>query len=130
MVSRYFPFHSAQPAGKFPDLIATFPDVPWLGDELELREDRVLLNDVQETAESVDIVQLAGEGRGEIEPEPIHMHLKRPIPQAIHDELERSLMLDVERVPRARVVEVILRLIGHEAIVGRIVDAPERERGT
>ena len=84
--------------GKVSDLITAFADVPWLGDQFELREDRVLLNDVQETAESVHVMQLAGEGRRQIEAEAIHMHLKRPVPQAIHDELERSLMLDVERV--------------------------------
>ncbi len=38
-------------------------------------------------------------------------------------------MEDVEAVPGAGVVEVILRLTRHEAVVHRVVDTPKRERG-
>ena len=40
--------------GEVADLIAAFAQVPWLGDELDLRDDRVLVNDVEERAESID----------------------------------------------------------------------------
>ena len=37
--------------GKVADLIAAGADVPRLGDQLDLREDRVLMDDVEERAE-------------------------------------------------------------------------------
>src|SRR5690606_32516708 len=45
--------------GKVADLVAARPDVPWLGDQLDLRENRILVDDVEECRKLVDIVQFA-----------------------------------------------------------------------
>ena len=63
------------------DLISAFADVPRFRDQLHLRQHRILLNDVEERAEPIDVVQLAGERRGQIESEAVHMHLHVPIAQ-------------------------------------------------
>src|SRR5262249_44414611 len=34
--------------GKVADLVASLTQIPWLGDELDARDDRILVNDVEE----------------------------------------------------------------------------------
>src|SRR5580692_11054977 len=42
--------------GEIADLIAAVSDVPGLRDQLHLRDDRVLMNDIEESREAIDIV--------------------------------------------------------------------------
>ena len=60
------------------DLVAALADVPRLGDQLDLREHRVLVDDVEEGAQAVDLVQLARQGGGEVEAEAVDVHLRAP----------------------------------------------------
>src|SRR5687768_17406694 len=87
--------------GEVADLVPALADVPRLGDELHLGEDGVLVDDVEERAELVDRVEFAGEGAGEVEPEPVDVHLEGPVAEAVHDELEHAGVLHVEGVPAA-----------------------------
>ena len=64
--------------GKVAHLVAAFADIPGLGDELHLREDGVLVNDVEEGAQPVHFVELARECRCEVEAEAIDVHLDAP----------------------------------------------------
>src|SRR5262249_45976143 len=92
---------------KVPDVVAALADVPGLGDELHLRDDRILMDDREEARELVDLVEAPGEGRGEIEAEAVDVHLLDPVPERIHDELERLRVADVQAVAGAGVVEVV-----------------------
>jgi hypothetical protein len=121
---------STGPDGEFADLVASFAEIPGLRDELDLGDDRVLVNDVEERPQAVHIVQLPGEGRRQVEAEAVHVHLQHPVAQAVHDELERPGMGHVERVPAAGVVHAVAPVVGDEPVVGRVVDPPETERGT
>jgi hypothetical protein len=67
-------------------------------------------------------VQLAGQRGGEIEAEAVHAHLRDPVAEAVHDQLQRARGADVDGVARARVVHVVARVAGHEAVVGGVVD--------
>ncbi len=116
------------PAGEVADLIAALAQVPRFSDELHLRDDGVLLDDVEERGEPVDVVELPRERRRQVEAEPVHVHVQDPVAQAVHDELERAGMGHVERVPAARVVHVVAAVVLHEAVVGGVVDAAERQR--
>jgi hypothetical protein len=58
------------------DLVAALADVPRLGDELHLGDDRVLVDQVEERRQPVDLVELAGQRRGEVEPEAVDVHLE------------------------------------------------------
>ena len=113
---------------KVADLIAAGPDVPRLGDELDVRERRVLMNDVEERRELVDVVQLAREHRREVEPEAVDVHVIHPVAQRIHDELDRARVLHVETVAGAGEVRVEARIL-LEPVVRAIVDAAQRQRG-
>ena len=72
--------------GEVPDLVAARADVPRLGDELDLREDGILVDDVEERREPVNVVELARERRGEVEAKPVDVALEDEVPQRVHDE--------------------------------------------
>jgi hypothetical protein len=62
-----------------PDLVTAGADVPGFGDQLHLRDHRILMDDVEERAELVYVVKLTGQRRREIEAEPVHVHLFDPV---------------------------------------------------
>ena len=113
--------------GEVADLVAALADVPRLGDELHLADDRVLLDQVEERGEPVDLVELPGQGGGQVEAEPVDVHLGHPVAQRVHDQLQAVRVADVEAVPGAGGVVVEARVVGHEAVVGGVVDALERQ---
>ena len=73
-------------------------------------------------------MQLARQGGGQIEAEAVDVHLLHPVPQAVHDQLQHLRMAHVERIAGARVVHVVARIVGDQAVVGGVVDAAETER--
>ena len=111
------------------DLVAAGPDVPRLGDQLGLADHRVLLDQVEEHRQPVDVVELAGEGGREVEPEAVDVHLGDPVPQRVHDQLKGVRVAHVQRVAGARVVHVVPLVVFDEAVVGGVVDAAHRQRG-
>ena len=106
-------------------LVAARPHVPGLGDQLDLRQHRVLVDDVEERAQAIDVVQLAGQRRGQVEAEAVDVALDDPVAQRVHDQPQDARVHDVERVARAREVHVVARVVGHEPVVARVVDALE-----
>ena len=113
--------------GKIADLIAVRPEIPRLGDELHLREHRVLVDDIEKRAEAIDLPQLAGERAGEIEAEAIDVHFQHPIAQRIHDELQRARVRDVERIAASGEIDVARAVVG-QPVVGGVIDAAQRKR--
>ena len=73
----------------------------------------------------VDVVELAGQRGREIEAEPVDVAVDHPVAQRVHDQPQHARVHDVERVAGARVVHVVARVVGHEAVVGCVVDAAE-----
>jgi hypothetical protein len=67
-----------------PDLVAALTHVPRLGDQLDLGNDRILLNQVEERRQPVHLLQLASEHGRQVEPEAVHVHLGDPVPQRVH----------------------------------------------
>ena len=72
------PFHSVQPTGKVAHLVAALAQIPRLGDQLDLREHRVLVDDVEEGAQPIHVVQFARQRAGQIEAEAVDVHLRAP----------------------------------------------------
>ena len=99
-------------------LVAAGANVPRLGDELDLGDDRVLLDEFEEGGELVHVVELAGQGGGEVEAEAVHVHLGDPVAQGVHEQLQGVGLADVERVAGARVVHVVLLVALHQPVVG------------
>ena len=50
----------------------------------------ILVDDVEERAQPVDLVQLAGQGARQVEAEAVDVHLHHPVAQAVHDELQHA----------------------------------------
>src|SRR6185437_512076 len=113
--------------GELAHLVTAIADVPGFGDQLDLRDQRVLIDDVEERRQAIDLMQFARERGGEIEAETIDVHFRDPVTEAVHDQLEDLRMADVQGVAGARVIHVIARLVLHEAIVSGVVDAFETE---
>ena len=110
------------------DLVPAFADVPRLGDQLHLAHDRILLDDVEERRQPIDVVQLPGERRSEVEAEAVDVHLRDPVAQAVHQELEDVRMAHVQAIAAAGVVHAVARRVGDLPVVGRVVDPAEGER--
>ena len=77
------------------------------------------MNDVEERREAIHVVQFASQSAGEIEAETIDVHLRGPVAQAVHDELQNLRMTHIQGVSRAGVVHVEARHLRDEAIVSR-----------
>ena len=107
------------------DLVAARADVPGLGDQLDLREHRVLVDDVEERAQAVDVVELSRQGARQVEAEAVDVAVDHPVAQRVHDQPQHARVHDVERVAGARVVHVVAQVVGHEPVVGGVVDAAE-----
>ena len=85
------------------------------------------MNDVEEGGQPIDIVQLARQRGGQIEAEAVDVHLRHPVAQAVHDQLQHLRMAHVQAVAGAGVVHVVARIVGHQPVVGRVVDAAEAQ---
>ena len=116
--------------GEVADLVAALADVPRLGDQLDLADDRVLLDEIEERRQPIDVVQPAGQRRGEVEAEAVDVHLGHPVAQAVHHELQRVRVPHVQAVAGAGVVEVVELVAVDQAVVGGVVEALHRQRGT
>ena len=109
-------------------LVAAHAEIPRLRDQLHLRQHRVLADDREERRQRVHLVQFAGQRRREVEPESVDVHLRDPVAQRIHDELQRERAAHVQRVARAGGVEVVELVALDEPVVLGVVDAPEAQR--
>ena len=110
-------------------LVAARADVPRLGDQLDLGDDRVLLDEFEEGGQLVHVVELAGQGGGEVEAEAVDVHFRHPVAQGVHQQLKGVRVPDVEGVAGAGVVHVVLQVVVHQPVVGLVVDALEGQRG-
>ena len=91
-VSRYLPFHSVHSGREAADLVAALADVPRLGDQLDLADHRVLVDQVEERGQPVDLVELPGQRGREVEAEAVDVHLEDPVPQRVHDQPQRLVV--------------------------------------
>src|ERR1700744_6370838 len=64
------------------DLIAAGSGIPGLGDQLDRREQRVLVHRLQEAALLVEAVDFSREDGAEIEAEAVDVHVTGPVAQA------------------------------------------------
>ena len=89
-----------------PHLVAVHRRVPRLGDQLHVPQHRVLVDRGEERAVHVDVVPGAGQRRGEVEAEPVDVHLGDPVAQRVHDEPQRAEVGGVDGVAAAGDVPV------------------------
>jgi len=107
------------------DLVSAVAEVPGLGDELDLRDHRVLLDDVEEGRKPVHLMELAGQGCRQVEAEPVDVHLDDPVAQRVHDQLQDVGVAHQQAVAGARRVVVLRLVVVDQTVVGGVVDAAE-----
>ena len=105
-------------------------DVPRLGDHLALRHHRILRDHVQEGRHLVEGAFLPGQGRRQVEPEPVGVHLGQPVAQRVHHQLQRDRVAGVQRVAAAGRVVVVAGVARLQPVIRRVVDATEAQRGS
>ena len=71
----------------------------------------------------------AAERAGEIEAEAVDVERLDPVAQRIHHHLQHARMRELQRIAGAGVVLVEARRVGHEPVVGGVVDAAIAQRG-
>ena len=86
------------------------------------------MDDVKERSQLIDSMQLTSQRAREIEAEAVHVHLGHPVPEAVHDQLQHARASHVEGVPAAGEVLVVARRVRLQPVVGRVVDAAQRDR--
>ena len=82
---------------------------------------------VEESRETVDFVELARERRRQIEPKAVDVAVDDEVAERIHDQPQHRGVHRVQRVPGPGEVHVEARLVRHQAVVARVVDALERQ---
>ena len=112
-----------------PDLIPALAEIPRFGNQFHLRQHRVLVDDIKERPQPIDLVEFTRQRRGQVEPEAIHVHLQHPVPQTVHNELERARVGHVQGIATAGVVHIVAAVVGHQTVVRGVIDAPETEGG-
>src|SRR6185503_7846576 len=103
--------------------------IPRFGDELHAGEHRILGTGLEKAALVVEAVRLAREDRPEVEPEAVHVHLQRPVAQAVRYELDDARMAEIERVTGPGVVDVVALLVWKQSVMRGVVDSSEAQRG-
>ncbi len=91
-------------------------------------EHRVLVDGVEEGRVPVEGHPGAAERGGEVEAEPVDVHLLHPVAQRVHHQLQRLRVVEVEAVPGAGEVLEVARRLGSHHVVGQRVEPLEAER--
>jgi hypothetical protein len=86
----------------------------------------VLPDGVEEASERVEVARRAAEAGGEVETEPVDVHLRDLITQRVGDEPEPVWSMRVLRVADAGVVDVTAVIV--EAVVRRFVESAQAQR--
>ena len=63
------------------DLIAVRAYVPGLGDQLDLGDHGILVDEIEECGQPVNLSELPGQGGGKVKAEAVHVHLGHPVAQ-------------------------------------------------
>ena len=78
------------PAGReATHLVSAGTQIPWLGDQFDAGDDRILLDDVEECRQFVDFLELTRQCGRKIESESVDVHFSDPIAKAVGNELQR-----------------------------------------
>ena len=85
------------------------------------------MDHVEERRQPVDVEELARERRREVEAEAVDVALDHPVAQRVHDQPQDARVDRVERVAGAGEVHVVARVVGHQPVVGGVVDPLERQ---
>ena len=112
-------------AGEGADLVGP-RGIPGFGNELRLPQYRVFRDLGKQGRVSHDrAVLVASHDGGEVEAEPVHVHLHHPVGKAVDDELAHNGVVAIDRIAASRIIPVAAPVL-FEHVVDRVVEAAER----
>ena len=111
--------------GKIPNLIPAFTNVPRLGNQLHLREQRILLDHLEKWMQRVESRMIARQRGREIESKSVNMHFQHPIAQTVSYQLQCARMKQIKSVACAGEIEIEARILRTQPVVGGIIDPAE-----
>ncbi|MNJ15332.1 hypothetical protein D3C77_95770 [compost metagenome] len=115
------PFRPA--GGEVAHLITSRAAVPGFGDQFDLAEQRVLTTGDEEAVTFVKALVITPENGRQVEAETVHVHLAGPVTQRVGNQLQHAGVAEVEGVTGAGIVDVEAFVVGHQAVIGRVVYA-------
>ena len=71
---------------------------------------------------------ITGQTNGQIKAESVHVHFQNPITQAVHHELKRMGMQQIESVAGAGEIHIQTRILRLQTVVSEVVDPAEAKR--
>src|SRR5690606_3477624 len=71
--------------GETTHLIAPLTDIPRFGNQFYVRENRILIYDVEKCTQFIYLMKFTCKGRRQVESKSIHVHFSNPVAQAVHD---------------------------------------------
>ena len=96
---------------------------------LRSRSTGILRDRLQQRRRRVEAVGRAAAERGrEVEAEAVDAGGLGPVAQRVHGEAQRGRPVERERVAAAGVVDVAATVVGEGPVVGRVVEAAQRQR--
>ena len=99
--------------GELTHLITVFAHIPRLGDQLNPRQHRVLLDHVHEGSILIDqTVRFSRQRSGQIEAETVHVHLLHPVTQAVHHHLQHARMRGIQRITATGEIHGVAGMFG------------------
>src|SRR5690606_22918650 len=107
---------------KVSNLVATFANVPGFCYQFHLRDDGILVNDVEESAELIHFVQFACKGSCKIESESINMHLGNQVTKTVHYQSKHGRHVRIESVACACVIVIVTGILKSERVVHRFIE--------
>ena len=126
--SRKRSFHSAKRGAEPAELVSARADIPRLGDQARLGQDRIGAESLEERRIRVKAIGAAAERGREIEPEAVEAAMDHPAPQRPDRHVDDERAVERQAIAGAGVVDVGRRIAGIEAKEGGVVEAAERQR--
>ena len=112
-----------------PGLVGIRPvHIPRFGDQLDPVDHRVLVDQVEERRQPVERAAVPRQRGGQVETEPVDVHLGHPVAQRVHDQPQHLPPVDVQRVPGAGAVDVPGGVVRIQSVVLLVGQAAERDR--
>ena len=119
------PFQPA--ARKRADLVAARTNVPGLGNQLDLRQHRVLRHGGKKCTVGLEAVVAPAKHGCQVEAKAIDMHVADPVAQAVHHQLQDARLADVQRVAAAAVIFESGGRVGRVPIVAGVVESAKAQ---
>ncbi len=116
--------------GEMSGLVAARANIPGFGDELDGRQNGILMDGVEKAAARVEGRMLAPQRDGQVESEAIDVHFLNPVAEAVQGHFQHLGLREVERVAGTGEVDVPAPVVGQQPVVAGVVGALPAQRWT